>query len=484
MKKNLLSTCSIAVIFSILLNASVSSAITIVSVSPTAAMAGQSVTAVISASTLSILPCSVMVNFGDGSPALSAGSCSTHTPCQLSANHVYTSAGSYVITASDAGGGTCSAPMSASAPLTVSAAPAPPAPASASSYVSPSSFSIPHNLATTLTLSYTFSGPSSLNTTLQSGSGDFLAGGSVIATANTPLTAKVSNGRGGVTETLTIPAAVSLQAEKLGTANITFSRTFSGGGVSTTTAVAITVTSGAAAGFSITSIRLYFPNGRPEVTIGRNTRLSAFADIGYTGTGRVQGYWEVDGNLLYNVYQTLPFGGLVTMQTRVVPPLPTFVPGAHILRFVITSPSASVSLPEAVYFVTASAPGETKMMLLYPADGSEAGSGELAFQWGKAATASAYLIEFLEKKGRQAHLLRIRQIPGLQSSEDRTGRYVFARKDVFLAGDSVRRKRSQDSQESALPFCIQIISSIGGGQHESDRLYSKTGCRQTRGGGG
>ena len=371
----------------------VAPAISITSVTPANPTTGQNVTVTAGAQTVSVAACPVTVTFGDGSPSVAAGSCPAPGACTVSASHVYTTAGTFTVSA-EGPGAACFPPTLATRTVVVTAAAAGPVTAT----VSPSSVSIPRNQTTAINLTYTFSGS---NTTLQSTTGTFQAGGSTLGTVSTPVSATITNGRGVVSESVLVPPAISLRAESLGATNITYTRTFTGTGalglVTITTTAAVTVTSGTTSQLSINSMRLYFPNARPEITIQRNQLLRAFVDIGYTGTGRLSGFWEVDGALLVNVYQDLSFGGVITLESPAAPPLPTFVPRPHIVRFVITSPAVGVSFPEAIYFITPEETIQTRIRSVSPADNAIVDFGEMTFRWDKEAAAAAYLTEFFEK---------------------------------------------------------------------------------------
>ncbi len=105
--------------------------------------------------------------------------------------------------------------------------------------------------------------------------------------------------------------------------------------------------------FGITRMELAFPDGRGELTVRRNDQgVRARATIATTGTGRLQGYWEVDGRPLIQVDRYVIYGQTIVVDTPAVPPLPTFDPGYHILRFVVTSPALPFPTPTLVYNVT------------------------------------------------------------------------------------------------------------------------------------
>jgi hypothetical protein len=88
------------------------------------------------------------------------------------------------------------------------------------------------------------------------------------------------------------------------------------------------------------------------VTIEKGHKnLKAFVDISYAGSGLLEGYWEVDGRIISRVFQQLSFGGLLELQTPDIPELPTFDPGSHKIRLVITRPVQNMPTPVVIYFV-------------------------------------------------------------------------------------------------------------------------------------
>ncbi|MHB8881050.1 MAG: hypothetical protein ACYC69_06000 [Thermodesulfovibrionales bacterium] len=156
----------------------------------------------------------------------------------------------------------------------------------------------------------------------------------------------------------------------------------------------------AAATFDIRSISLYFENRRPEITIEQgDTNLLAFADMVITGSGLLQGYWEVDGRTLGRVNQPVNAGTVVRLTTPKAPALPTADPGTHILRFVVTNPQTRLQGPSALYFVV---PKEVScsiktIVLTGPADGAHLAYEPVTFQWEKNSDTTIYLVAFYEK---------------------------------------------------------------------------------------
>lgn len=109
----------------------------------------------------------------------------------------------------------------------------------------------------------------------------------------------------------------------------------------------------ASAGLTVTKLRLYFENKRPETTVKRNEPSPpAYAEVEFSGSGLLEGFWEVDGRLLAKVSLHAVSGKSIVIKTPETPGLPTFDPGTHRVRFVITTPGGAQSV-ETVYFVTA-----------------------------------------------------------------------------------------------------------------------------------
>ncbi len=267
---------------------------------------------------------------------------------------------------------------------------------------SPSSITTPRGLQTTRRITYSITSPGCL--TASSNSGVFIRGQTILGTVSTTLSTNLTNGSGTVSETLIIPIRVIRQAEQLGINRFEFRRQFDlfslvGLCATFNSSVQITLTSEAAAEFKITRIQLYFENHRAEITVKRNQpALRAFADIRFTGSGLLRGHWEVDGNRFSaDVVQHLVYGRNVTIESPDIPALPTFVTGTHIIKFVITSPSMDLPIPEAIYFVTAEEFGKKfSINLVSPKDRSEIDYSPPTFKWEGGGQKVTYLIEFLE----------------------------------------------------------------------------------------
>jgi len=269
---------------------------------------------------------------------------------------------------------------------------------------SPSSIIIPRGLQATRSITYNFGNIGISCTQAISNNGQFISGQTILGDVNTSVSTQLSQGLGKATETIIIPVRVIKRAEELNVNRFQYRRvfTYSGGGCNTppeNSIVQVTLTTEAGAEFSITRLQLYFENRRAEITVKRNQpSLMAFVDIRFVGSGLLQGYWEVDGRILSYVNRHLVYGQSITLESPEVPALPTFVIGTHILRFVITSPSMEIPIPEALYFVTAEEFEEKlAIQLVYPKDGSEVDYSPINFKWEGRDLKVTYLIEFLEQ---------------------------------------------------------------------------------------
>jgi hypothetical protein len=147
-------------------------------------------------------------------------------------------------------------------------------------------------------------------------------------------------------------------------------------------------------------IELYFDNRQPQITVKQNQRdLKAFVDIRYSGSGLLQGFWEVDGRAFARVQEQLDRNRqLITLQTPVAPSLPTQAAGSHRIRFIITRPALDITFPQAIYFVTAERTDWKRIIqLTAPTDRTTIACAPVIFSWQSIEKANAYLIEFLEE---------------------------------------------------------------------------------------
>ena len=263
--------------------------------------------------------------------------------------------------------------------------------------VSPSSFSIARGQATTVTLQYQFNNIDPAFPVLVSPNALFRIGFDTIGSNPVPMSVVVRGGRATAVETVVIPVGIIERVLQRGTANFSYRRVFSD---TYFVSVSLTITSEGAASFSVKRIELYFDNRRAEITIPKHfPNLKAFADIRYTGTGLLDGYWEVDGRIISRVHQILTFGGFTTIQTPALPELPTFDPGTHIVRFVVISQGTGLPVPALVYFVTTDEfrPKPVEIMIKSPQEGATV-ARPIRFEWAPFDGTSLFLIQYYENR--------------------------------------------------------------------------------------
>lgn len=249
-----------------------------------------------------------------------------------------------------------------------------------------------------------------LGTSVQSGSAEIRAdapGGALIGQVNTGLqgttdTTTLNGATVTLTETLTLPQQVLLRAQSLGADRLFIVRTFDDGGASGSDASGVAISGGLGGDFRLTRIALRFDDGNVQRVVGADSTLSATASITFTGSGRIEGRWEIaqpTSTLGEPRFRSL---GVVRRQvtgarrqvTLESPSLPTGSQGIYLLRLRITSPETGFEPPEIGYAVSAGATIEpADIGDLGPPDGTtwEAGT---RFRWSGMDRAVAYRVEF------------------------------------------------------------------------------------------
>ncbi len=151
----------------------------------------------------------------------------------------------------------------------------------------------------------------------------------------------------------------------------------------------------AAAGLDIQRLELSFADGRGQATTPRNGKLRAHADLLYSGTGLLEGYWEADGRIIGRISRHLAGNGTVTIPGPAAR-IPTFDPGTHQLRFVVTTPATSFSAPSLIYFVEPEGAAGTAAEIrpLAPANGARLPFTAVRFAWEPAMDVAVYMISF------------------------------------------------------------------------------------------
>ena len=265
--------------------------------------------------------------------------------------------------------------------------------------ISPSTVNAAYGQSTTVAVHYLLPpSPAGAPTTYISAYGKFRLSGSLgyqeIGSVNLPLTTSTQS----ASEILTIPQAVVERAARAGASSFIYVREFPN--VKDDTYVLnINIGPASIAAFSLRRIELYFNNHQKknEVMVTRNFKgLKAYADIYYNGSGFLNGYWEVDGLIIERVHRFVPTGDKITLATPGIPDLPTFDPGYHIVKFIVTNPETSFEVPEMVYWVKGTEePVIQDLALVKPVDGMDIPYG-VPFEWENMQKASLYLISFVK----------------------------------------------------------------------------------------
>ncbi|MHC1696629.1 MAG: hypothetical protein AB9919_00900, partial [Geobacteraceae bacterium] len=231
--------------------------------------------------------------------------------------------------------------------------PTAPQPASLSVTTVPHTFTIPSGQASSRNVEYKFSGANRATIALTSTGGSFRVGEEVVGTTMTQVSANVRGGSGTAPEMITIPAAVVQKAVQKKSNRITYARTFTAPGVSINSSIPFNVTTALATNYSLKRGEMYFSrNGEKSyaVTVPKHeANLRAVVDITATGRGPLKGEWVLDGRTIGIVDQAVP------QQRHLLqsPPLPTFDPGSHLIRFAVTSSAmADIPLKDISFFVT------------------------------------------------------------------------------------------------------------------------------------
>lgn len=286
----------------------------------------------------------------------------------------------------------------------------------AGSSVQPASITIPLGQPTTITVTWVVNStpaPASAYS-VTSQSGQFLApgkGNALLATVNTVLASAVNlpvgftgSGTAIITETVAVPAEVSVRANKLGANQIVYSRSFSDGSVTTGTLQANILVGGSGlAQFGVARVALSFDDGAVVRVVPAKSALSAAAEVSYVGSGVLRGYWEIadpgssSGTPFFRVLQSISQGvGGMERATLKSPALPTEIMGLHIVRLRLTEPAPAFDPPVLYYYVGEAKPGTpfsfTPMTVLNPPEQAYL-DARTQFSWLPVKDARVYKIE-------------------------------------------------------------------------------------------
>lgn len=148
----------------------------------------------------------------------------------------------------------------------------------------------------------------------------------------------------------------------------------------------------------IERLGLRFENGRPAIRVRQNeSGVQVFADVHYTGTGLLQGYWEVDGAIWSIVNRHLVFGDVVAIESAGAPGLPTIDPGLHRVRFVLMRPAGGFDPPLALYFAGyEEARRRAQVNLVAPMREARVPYRGARFGWAVSGDVASYRLTFFD----------------------------------------------------------------------------------------
>ncbi len=298
----------------------------------------------------------------------------------------------------------------------------------AGSSVQPASITIPLGQPTTITVTWIVnSSPAPASTYSASSSfGQFLAPNKAIAplaTINTALNSVVNlpvgftgSGTAIITETVAVPAEVSVRAIRAGASNIVYARTFSDGSTTTGTLQANIIVGGSnLATFGVSRVALTFNDGAVVRVVPAKSSLGAVADVTYAGSGVLRGFWEVadpastSGTPFFRLLQAVTQGvGGSGRATLTSPALPTELTGLHMVRLRLTDPAPAFDPPVLYYYVGEAKPGTplsfTPMAVLNPPDHAYL-DRQTQFAWQPVKDARVYKIEIFANPDAGANAL-------------------------------------------------------------------------------
>ncbi len=212
-------------------------------------------------------------------------------------------------------------------------------------------------------------------------------------------------------ESLRVPVDVVYRAYKLGYRRIYYYRVFSDppAGSSSAAVAVIDITGSSAAGFSVTRLSLRFDDDSALRVVDQGSKLGAYAEVSFTGTGQLQAAWEIaeppstQGQPVYRTLQLVRRALAGGERVRIpAPALPTDTPGFYLLRLRVTEPQLPVSVEELPFirYVVARASARTRpprtLRVEVPAPGALLAKGT-DFAWQGIDGARAYQLELYAK---------------------------------------------------------------------------------------
>ena len=297
----------------------------------------------------------------------------------------------------------------------------------------PASITIPLAQATTMTVTWvvTTNPPPVPPFTISSSSGLFSAPG-LSYPINTAIS-RVYTGPVGagpvtvfITEVVSVPQQLSIQAIQAGFSSISYSRTFSDSVSVGSVSANVQIGGSGSAQFGISRMALEFDDGAIVRVVPLKSRLSATANVSYVGSGSLNGYWEIADpsstsgtpifRQLLSVMQSFGGGDLVKVTS---PVLPTEISGLHMVRLRVSAPQPAFEPPVLYYYVGEPKPGIPlafmPVTVMNPPSQAYVDSAT-QFSWQPVKGARAYKIEIFANP--EVAINNLPDIGGAPAAED------------------------------------------------------------------
>lgn len=196
-------------------------------------------------------------------------------------------------------------------------------------------------------------------------------------------------------ETVPFPQPLLRRAVELGAGRVLCRRVFEAEGKEAAAEFALDLAGRIGAGFALDRVELRFEGGGIFRYVPRGAGLRALAEIGFLGSGRATGAWEVEEpgaggfrTLALFGEELLPGSG----GTLLSPPLPTSRTGRHRVRLRLDSPVLALEGLPVEYEVAAGATARAPIEVRAPRDDERIGEG-VRFAWEPVPRAAFYLVE-------------------------------------------------------------------------------------------
>jgi len=211
-----------------------------------------------------------------------------------------------------------------------------------------------------------------------------------------------------ITEIVRVPSSVSYKANKNGEASFSYFRFFSdsdGVGSGLGGSVTINIKGSSGGGLALSRLELRFDTDEIVRIAAQNEKLTAIAEINYSGAGLLDAVWEVAdpsstrGDPVFVpvriLRKYLGAGRNVILQS---PPLPTAVIGTHFVRLRINQPADGIEFPVLTYQVNKQIRGgkpekDLAMIRLRSPQPGARYAAATEFSWQAMEGARAYQLE-------------------------------------------------------------------------------------------